>query len=153
MLKAASSDSAAEETLQTRICQTRCSFSRRRRGHLLSQPSRSRGEGEPVRGGGVDVRLWAGMNMLTPKSPVTEGRSLRVSSCSIGPEGSRTNRAAGNRPSRTPSHRMSQRLRWAPAGLYPRVPPRLISCCRFSSRPPVNHRSRSPPCNHFKFSR
>lgn len=50
MLKAATtSDSAEEQTLQTHICQTRCSFSRRRRGHLLSQPSRSRGEREPVR--------------------------------------------------------------------------------------------------------
>lgn len=71
MLKAAaSSDSAAEETLQTRICQTRCSFSRRRRGHLLSQPSRSRGEGEPVRGGGVDVDEYVDSEK---RRPVTEG--------------------------------------------------------------------------------
>lgn len=72
---AASSDSAAEETLQTRICQTRCSFSRRRRGHLLSQPSRSRGEGEPVRGGSVDVQLRAEMNKLTLKSGVPSPRA------------------------------------------------------------------------------
>lgn len=93
MLKAAASgDSAAEETLQTRICQTRCSFSRRRRGHLLSQPSRSRGEGEPVRGGGVDVDEYVDSEK---RRPVTEGRSLRVSSCSVGAEGSRTKAAAG----------------------------------------------------------
>lgn len=69
MLKAAStSDSAEEEILQTRICQTRCSFSHRRRGHLLWQPSRSRGECKPMRGGSIDVRLEAEASMLTIKA-------------------------------------------------------------------------------------
>lgn len=85
MLKAAAtSDPAEEETLQTRICQTRCSFSLRRGGHLLSQPSRSTGEREPVRGGGKDVRLEAKMNMLTLKAASRHwGRSLCMSLCSV----------------------------------------------------------------------
>lgn len=70
MLKPAATSDPAEETLQTCICQTRYSFSLRRRGHLLSQPS-------PHRPGvsatderwryTVAARLKAEMNMLTLK--------------------------------------------------------------------------------------